>query len=80
MFSNPHNFVATPSDGNKRYGIRVRLAGNDPFRKLIAEDWETFHWFTDAAERDAALADMSRRHEFSRLGDVPTVRFEPIER
>ena len=80
MFSNAHNFVTPPDSAEKRFGIRVSLAGNDPFRKLLDDDWETIHWFADADERDTALVEMSRRHEYSRLGDVPTVRFEPIER
>ncbi len=80
MFSNPHNLVSAKSDANKRFGIRVSLVGSDPFQNLLADDWETFHWFTGANERDDALADMSRRHEFSRMGDAPTVCFEPVDR
>ena len=80
MFSNPHNLVTVPKNTEKCFGIRISLAGNDPFRKLLADDWETFHWFTDADERDQALADMSGRHEFSRMGDAPSVCFNPIER
>lgn len=80
MLSNPHNLAAAPQDSEKRHGIRVSLPGNDPFRHLLAEDWETFHWFADAGERNTALADMSRRHEYSRLGDAPTLRYEPVER
>ncbi len=80
MFSNPHNLVSAPQVGAQRYGIRVSLAENDPFRRLLAADWTSFHWFTEVAERDAALADMSRRHEYSRIGDAPTLRYEPVER
>jgi len=80
MFSNPHNLVTTPKDSEKHYGIRVSLAGNDPFRRLLADNWETFHWFAEAGERNVTLADMSRRHQYSRIGDAPTVRFEPVER
>ena len=80
MFSNSHNLVTVPKNAENRFGIRVSLAGNDPFRKLLADDWETFHWYADADTRDRALADMSRRHEFSRMGDVPSVCFEPVQR
>lgn len=80
MLSNPHNLTSAPQDSKKPHGIRVSLSGNDPFRHLLAEDWETFHWFADSDERDAALADMCRRHEYSRLGDAPTLRYEPVER
>jgi hypothetical protein len=78
MFNSPHNLVTVPKNAENRYGIRVSLAGNDPFRSLLADGWETFHWFADADERNRALADMSRRHEFSRMGDTPTVCFEPL--
>lgn len=80
MLSNPHNLVTVPKNTEKRYGIRVSLAGNDPFRRLLADDWETFHWFNDTEERDQTLAEMSRRHKFSRMGDAPSVCFAPIDR
>lgn len=80
MFSNPHNLASAAKSAEKRYGIRISLTENDPFRRLLAEDWTTFHWFADAAQRDSALTDMSRRHEFSRIGDAPTLRYEPVER
>jgi len=64
---------------SKPYGIRVSLRPNDTFARLIGENWEKFHWFETAAERDAAMQDMARRHLYSRRGDKPTMRFEPIE-
>lgn len=80
MFSNPHNLVTVPKNTEKRFGIRISLAGDDPFRRQLADNWETFHWFADAGERDQAMTEMSRRHEFSRMGDTPTVCFETIKR
>ena len=80
MLSKPHNLIFTPRDSKKRHGIRVSLTGDDPFRHLLAEDWETFHWFITADERNAALSNMRRRHEYSRIGDVPAVQYEPVER
>lgn len=80
MLSNRHNLTAVAKSDNKRYGIRISLTESDPFRSLLAENWEAIHWFVDTAVRDAALADMRRRHEFSRIGDVPTLRYESIER
>ena len=32
------------------------------------------------AERDAALAEMSRKHEYSRPGDRPALLFEKVEK
>lgn len=78
--SNEHNLVEPPDDAEKRYGIRVSFVESDPFRRLLSQQRETLYWFDDAAERDAALEDMSSRHRYSRIGDLPTVRCEPIER
>ena len=80
MFSNSHNFVIPPTDAKKRHGIRVTLSGGDPFSKIVADDWEKFHWFENAEKRDAVMADMISRHPYSRLGDLPTIRCEPVER
>lgn len=80
MLSNSHNFVSPPNDSKKRFGIRVTLAATDPFSKFVADGWEKFHWFDNAEKRDAVMADMLRRHEYSRLGDLPTIRCEPVER
>jgi hypothetical protein len=78
--SNPHNLVDPNADREKRFGIRVSIAQSDPFRRLLPERWERFHWYADAATRDHALADMISRHRYSRIGDKPTMRCEPVER
>jgi hypothetical protein len=62
------------------YGIRVSLPANDPFANLLDEDWTTSHWYTSRHERDQALQDMSREHEYSRKGDIPTLVFEAVDR
>lgn len=64
----------------KPYGLRVSLREGDPFRKLLGEDWQRLHWFESEAERDAALAEMSRKHEYSRPGDQPAHLYEKISR
>lgn len=61
------------------FGIRVRLPPGDPFAKLLGADWQKTHWFFTAGERDRALEDMSRRHEYSRIGDRPALVFEKVE-
>ncbi|HNR22562.1 MAG TPA: hypothetical protein PKL49_06015 [Steroidobacteraceae bacterium] len=79
--SQPHNLRGNPDSRSQRpYGLRVSLHGNDPFRKLLGADWSRTHWYTTVAERDAALAEMSRRHEYSRPGDKPALRFEKVEK
>jgi hypothetical protein len=37
------------------------------------------HWFHTAAERDAAMAEMSRKHEYSRPGDRPSLVYTKVE-
>lgn len=61
------------------YGVRVSLRAGDPFAKLIGAEWQRTHWYATAAERDAALADMSRRHEYSRKVDEPALDFRKVE-
>lgn len=69
----PHTEEPTP------YGIRISLKDNDPFRKLLGPDWHRLHWYRTAEERDAALAEMSRRHDYSRPADAPTLVFSKVE-
>lgn len=79
--SNPHNInepaAATP-DGS--YGVRISLPAGDPFSRLLDEDWATTHWFTTAEDRDTALHDMQRKHEYSRPNDKPALVFEAVSR
>lgn len=71
----------TDSDSPKaNFGIRVSLPDGDPFANLLDEGWNTTHWFDSRTERDLALSDMQREHEYSRAGDAPSLVFEAIER
>ncbi len=74
-----HNLRRPVTQGPKPYGIRVSLRPGDPFSKIMGADWHRIHWFATAVERDGALTDMSRRHEYSRIGDKPALQFEKIE-
>jgi hypothetical protein len=65
---------------DKRFGIRVSLPATDTFSRLLGTDWERLHWFATRVERDRALEDMAGEHLYSRRGDRPSLRFEPIER
>jgi hypothetical protein len=76
--SNEHNLSA-PLPAARPFGIRVRLRPGDPFTKLVGPDWQTSHWFSSVAERDAVLADMASRHLYSRRGDEPSIVLEKIE-
>jgi hypothetical protein len=74
------NMVRTIPVLPQPYGIRVRLRRGDPFAKLLGTDWQRTHWFFTAAERDQVLEDMSRKHEYSRIGDQPALVFEKVEK
>ena len=77
--SNPHNLQHEPTTVPKPYGVRVGLRTGDPFAKLCGPDWQRTHWYGTAAERDAALAEMSRKHEYSRPGDRPALIYTKVE-
>jgi hypothetical protein len=74
-----HN-LNEPLDVPKPFGIRVTLPATDTFARIIGAGWERHHWYHTRAERDRALADMASEHLYSRHGDKPTLRFEPVER
>jgi hypothetical protein len=78
--ANAQNLVRTLPVLPQPYGIRVRLKAADPFAKLLGTDWQKTHWFFTAAERDRVLEDMSRKHEYSRIGDQPALVFEKVEK
>jgi hypothetical protein len=77
--SNAHNLTAAPELAAKPYGVRVSLRRGDPFCNLLGEDWSRTHWYPTAIERDAALVEMSRQHEYSRSGDAPALAFDKVE-
>lgn len=74
-----HNLNRRP-DVTRRYGIRVSLKSADPLSNVLGESFEHTHWFASRTERDRALADMAGEHLYSRRGDRPTLKFEPIDR
>lgn len=74
-----HNLRSAPDDTERAYGVRVSLRPEDPFRTLLGADWSRTHWFASAEERDAALLEMSRKHEFSRPGDRPALVYEKVQ-
>lgn len=74
-----HNLANAPTRELRPYGLRVSLNGNDPFRKILGPDWQRVHWFATAEARDAALAEMSRKHEYSRATDRPALKFTKVE-
>ncbi|MGC8521890.1 MAG: hypothetical protein ACP5PN_08515 [Steroidobacteraceae bacterium] len=77
--SQPQNLKAPYAQRPQPYGVRVSLMPGDPFSKLVGPEWHRLHWYATAAERDAALAEMSRRHLYSRSGDKPALVFQKVE-
>ncbi|MEQ1803645.1 MAG: hypothetical protein ABL989_17095 [Gammaproteobacteria bacterium] len=79
--SNPHNLRTPPPEAVAlRFGIRVTMPPLDPLRRVLGNDWHKEHWFPTREERDSTLAEMARRHNFSRIGDTPSIRLDAIER
>jgi hypothetical protein len=77
--SNVHNLLRPQTVEPRPYGVRVGLRTGDPFGKLCGPDWQRTHWYRSAAERDAALAEMSSKHEYSRSGDRPALIYTKVE-
>ncbi len=77
--ASPQNMTRSIPQLPRPFGIRVRLRVGDPFAKLLGADWQKTHWYYTAAERDRALAEMARKHEYSRIGDQPALVFEKVE-
>jgi hypothetical protein len=77
--SNVHNLRTPPVESLRPYGLRVSLPSGDPLRKLLGPEWHRIHWYATPQERDADMAEMARRHEYSRASDAPSLRFEKIE-
>jgi hypothetical protein len=75
--AHPHNLNALPP-AVKPFGIRVSLSARDPFARLVGAGWEKYHWYATEHARDAALADMSSRHLYSRRGDEPSVVYTKV--
>jgi hypothetical protein len=78
--SQPQNLRAPPHERLQPYGVRVSLPVGDPMRKLLGPQWHRLHWYATPDERDEAITEMSRRHEYSRATDVPSLVFEKVEK
>ena len=59
--------------------VKVEPPSGDPMRKLLGPEWHKIHWYATPQERELDLAEMRRRHEYSRATDAPSLRFEKIE-
>jgi hypothetical protein len=79
IIQSAHNLRTPHTEEPCPYGIRVSLRGNDPFRKILGPDWNRVHWYRSAAERDAAMVEMSRKHDYSRPQDAPTLVYSKTE-
>jgi hypothetical protein len=78
--SQSQNLRTPPNERLQPFGVRVSLPVDDPMRKLLGSQWHRLHWYATPDERDAAIAQMSRRHEYSRATDVPSLVFEKVEK
>jgi hypothetical protein len=78
--SQPQNLRAPSNERLQPFGVRISLPVGDPMRKLLGPQWHRLHWYATPEERDMAIAEMSRRHEYSRATDVPSLMFEKVEK
>jgi hypothetical protein len=78
--SQSHNLRSPTVESLRPYGLRVSLPSGDPLRKLLGPEWHRIHWYATPEEREADMAEMARRHEYSRATDAPSLRFEKIEK
>jgi hypothetical protein len=78
--SQSHNLSSPPRESLRPYGLRVSLPSGDPLRKLLGPEWNRIHWYATPRQREVDMAEMSRRHEYSRASDAPSLRFEKIEK
>jgi hypothetical protein len=74
-----HNLRRPDPRQPRPYGVRLSLRPGDPFGKLLGPDWNRTHWYASTAERDAAMLELSREHEYSRAGDRPTLVLQKVE-
>jgi hypothetical protein len=56
------------------------MPDRDPLRAVLGNEWHKEHWFASRAERDDALAEMGKRHAYSRIGDTPSIQLTALER
>ena len=75
-----HNLRKPQTQVPHPYGVRISLKVNDPFRKILGPDWQRHHWYASAEARDGALAEMSRRHDYSRPQHAPALVFTKVEK
>jgi len=47
---------------------------------LLGSEWEATRWFETEDERDRWIEEAQHEHLYSRRGDIPTQRYEKIER
>lgn len=66
----------------KKYGIKINMPAGDTLsaEHLLGEDWQSFRWFETEQQRDRAHDDMEQQPPYYRLGDVPSVVLEKVER
>lgn len=80
-FCHQHNLVDPDTAGRERsFGIRVTLPAGDTLRNVVGDDWERFHWYATAEERDTAFEQMAIRHGYYRNTDSPTQVLEKVSR
>jgi len=77
MISNQHNLSQEVQSSGK-FGIKFSLYSEDTFNLILGKGWSSYRWYNSEKERDKALIELRREHEYSRLGDKPRIFLEPV--
>ena len=80
-YCHQHNLVdPDTANAERKFGIKVSLPPGDTFSKILGDNWERVHWYTNEVERDQAFENMDIRHGYYRDTDSPTQILQKIVR
>jgi hypothetical protein len=79
MKSDEHNLLSQATD-NKPFGIEFKLKDEDTFSLVLGTGWKSYRWYSSAEKRNKAFQELKREHEYSRIGDGPSVVIKTIEK
>lgn len=65
----------------KRYGIKITLPPGDTFSAahLLGDNWESYRWYDNEADRDHAYEQMLERPPYYRRDEDPSQIVSKVE-
>ena len=76
----PHNLRRPDAGIQRPFGVRITLKWAIRSANCSARTGTRLTGMARPLERDAALIEMSRKHEYSRPGDKPALKFDKVEK